>query len=49
VATQTAPIYIVGVAKRYLARITVIDTVKNIGKGMGSASPERGFAWYAGM
>jgi DMSO/TMAO reductase YedYZ molybdopterin-dependent catalytic subunit len=34
---------------KYLARITVTDTVKNIGKGLGSASPERGFAWYGGM
>jgi DMSO/TMAO reductase YedYZ molybdopterin-dependent catalytic subunit len=34
---------------KYLARITVTDTVKNIGKGLGSASPERGFSWYGGM
>jgi hypothetical protein len=48
VATAGAS-YIAGVATRYLARITVSDTVKNIGKVFGSASPERGFAWYGGM
>ena len=34
---------------KYLSRITVTDTVKNIGKGLGSSSPERGFSWYGGI
>lgn len=34
---------------KYLARINLADTVKNIGKGWGSLSPERGFAWYGGI
>jgi DMSO/TMAO reductase YedYZ molybdopterin-dependent catalytic subunit len=34
---------------KYLARIAVTDTVKNIGKGWGSLSPERGFSWYGGI
>ena len=34
---------------KYLTRITVVDTVKNIGKGMGSISPEHGYSWYAGI
>ena len=34
---------------KYLSRITVVDTVKNIGKGMGSLSPEVGYSWYAGI
>jgi len=34
---------------KYLARITVVDTVKNIGKGLGSPSPEYGYSWYAGI
>lgn len=34
---------------KYLTRITVTDTVKNIGKGWGSSSPERGFSWYGGI
>jgi len=34
---------------KYLTRITVTDTVKNIGKGLGSSSPERGFSWYGGI
>jgi DMSO/TMAO reductase YedYZ molybdopterin-dependent catalytic subunit len=34
---------------KYLSRITVTDTVKNIGKGWGSSSPERGFSWYGGI
>jgi DMSO/TMAO reductase YedYZ molybdopterin-dependent catalytic subunit len=34
---------------KYLSRITVTDTVKNIGKGLGSMSPEIGYSWYAGI
>ena len=34
---------------KYLARITVTDTLKNIGKGWGSYSPEVGYSWYAGI
>jgi DMSO/TMAO reductase YedYZ molybdopterin-dependent catalytic subunit len=34
---------------KYLSRITVTDTVKNIGKGLGSVSPEEGYSWYAGI
>jgi DMSO/TMAO reductase YedYZ molybdopterin-dependent catalytic subunit len=34
---------------KYLSRITVTDTLKNIGKGLGSASPEGGYSWFAGI
>jgi len=34
---------------KYLSRISVTDTVKNIGKGLGSISPEFGYSWYAGI
>ena len=34
---------------KYLSRITVTDTVKNIGQGLGSVSPELGYSWYAGI
>jgi len=34
---------------KYLARITVTDTLKHIGKGFGSISPEIGYSWYAGI
>jgi DMSO/TMAO reductase YedYZ molybdopterin-dependent catalytic subunit len=34
---------------KYLSRITVTDTLKNIGKGLGSSSPEIGYSWYAGI
>lgn len=34
---------------KYLYRITVTDTVKNIGKGLGSSTPEAGYSWYAGI
>jgi DMSO/TMAO reductase YedYZ molybdopterin-dependent catalytic subunit len=34
---------------KYLASITVTDTLKNIGKGLGSSSPEGGYSWYAGI
>jgi DMSO/TMAO reductase YedYZ molybdopterin-dependent catalytic subunit len=34
---------------KYLTRITVTDSMKKFGKGLGSASPEAGYAWYAGI
>jgi DMSO/TMAO reductase YedYZ molybdopterin-dependent catalytic subunit len=34
---------------KYLARITLADTLENFGKGLGSSSPEAGYAWYAGI
>jgi DMSO/TMAO reductase YedYZ molybdopterin-dependent catalytic subunit len=34
---------------KYLSRISVVDTLKNIGAGLGSFSPEVGYSWYAGI
>lgn len=34
---------------KYLSRITVTNTLKNIGAGLGSISPEIGYSWYAGI
>jgi DMSO/TMAO reductase YedYZ molybdopterin-dependent catalytic subunit len=34
---------------KYLVGITVTDSLKPFGKGLGSASPETGYAWYAGI
>jgi len=34
---------------KYLARIRVVDTLKDIGEGLGSRSPEIGYSWYAGI
>ncbi len=34
---------------KYLSRITITDNLKNIGKGLGSFSPEIGYSWYAGI
>jgi DMSO/TMAO reductase YedYZ molybdopterin-dependent catalytic subunit len=34
---------------KYLSRIAVTDSVKNIGQGLGSVSPEVGYSWYAGI
>jgi len=34
---------------KYLSRITVTDTLKNIGTGRGSAAPDAGYSWYAGI
>lgn len=36
-------------SKKYLAHVTVTDTVKNIGTGQGSSSPDKGFSWYGGI
>ena len=34
---------------KYVNRITATDNIKKFGKGLGSVSPEYGYAWYAGM
>jgi len=34
---------------KYLTRLTLTDNLKPFGKGLGSASPEFGYAWYAGI
>ncbi|MGO4885729.1 MAG: molybdopterin-dependent oxidoreductase [Bryobacteraceae bacterium] len=34
---------------KYVTRLTVTDDMKRFGKGLGSASPEGGYAWYAGI
>jgi DMSO/TMAO reductase YedYZ molybdopterin-dependent catalytic subunit len=34
---------------KYLTRMTVTDSMKTYGKGWGSASPEGGYSWYAGI
>ena len=34
---------------KHLHRITVTDTMKNIGDGRGSPAPAAGYSWYAGI
>lgn len=34
---------------KFLERITVTDSMKGYGKGLGSAEPESGYAWFAGI
>jgi DMSO/TMAO reductase YedYZ molybdopterin-dependent catalytic subunit len=34
---------------KFLNRMIVTDDVKKFGKGLGSISPEQGYAWYAGI
>jgi DMSO/TMAO reductase YedYZ molybdopterin-dependent catalytic subunit len=34
---------------KFITRLTVTDSMKGFGKGLGSASPEGGYAWYAGI
>ena len=34
---------------KYLAQITVVDSLKDIGQGLGSIAPELGYSWYAGI
>jgi DMSO/TMAO reductase YedYZ molybdopterin-dependent catalytic subunit len=34
---------------KYINRLTVTDSMKGFGKGLGSVSPEYGYAWYAGI
>ena len=34
---------------KFLTHLTLTDNLKKFGKGLGSASPEAGYAWYAGI
>jgi len=34
---------------KYITRLTVTDNLKTFGQGLGSVSPEGGYAWYAGI
>jgi DMSO/TMAO reductase YedYZ molybdopterin-dependent catalytic subunit len=34
---------------KFLARITVTDSLKKIRNGLGSVSPDYGYSWYAGI
>jgi DMSO/TMAO reductase YedYZ molybdopterin-dependent catalytic subunit len=34
---------------KFITRLTVTDSAKGFGKGLGSAEPEAGYAWYAGI
>ena len=34
---------------KYIIHLTVTDNLKRFGKGLGSAAPEGGYAWYAGI
>ncbi|WP_263416876.1 molybdopterin-dependent oxidoreductase [Terriglobus albidus] len=34
---------------KFVDSITITDSMKHFGKGLGSASPEGGYAWYAGI
>jgi DMSO/TMAO reductase YedYZ molybdopterin-dependent catalytic subunit len=34
---------------KYITSLTVTDSLKQFGKGLGSSAPEGGYAWYAGI
>ncbi len=34
---------------KYITSLTLTDSLKQFGKGLGSVSPEFGYAWYAGI
>jgi len=34
---------------KFLSRITLVDSLKNVGDGKGSISPAFGYSWYAGI
>ena len=34
---------------KYLNQLTLTDTLKPFGKGLGGADPDAGYAWYAGI
>lgn len=34
---------------KFITRLTLTDSLKPFGKGLGSSAPESGYAWYAGI
>jgi DMSO/TMAO reductase YedYZ molybdopterin-dependent catalytic subunit len=34
---------------KFITHLTVTDSLKEFGKGLGSSAPEAGYAWYAGI
>jgi DMSO/TMAO reductase YedYZ molybdopterin-dependent catalytic subunit len=34
---------------KFLSRLTVVNSLKNVGNGKGSISPDVGYSWYAGI
>jgi DMSO/TMAO reductase YedYZ molybdopterin-dependent catalytic subunit len=34
---------------KFINNLILTDDIKRFGKGLGSASPEGGYAWYAGI
>jgi DMSO/TMAO reductase YedYZ molybdopterin-dependent catalytic subunit len=34
---------------KFITHLTLTDSMKKFGKGLGSAAPEAGYAWYAGI
>ena len=34
---------------KYITQLTITDSLKPFGKGLGSSAPEGGYAWYAGI
>ena len=34
---------------KYITRLTVTDSLKSFGRGLGSSEPDYGYAWYAGI
>ena len=34
---------------KYITRVAVAESLKGFGKGLGSAGPEDGYSWYAGI
>ncbi|HSP67216.1 MAG TPA: molybdopterin-dependent oxidoreductase [Bryobacteraceae bacterium] len=34
---------------KYITRLTVTDSLKEFGNGLGSSAPEEGYAWYVGI
>ena len=34
---------------KFINKLTVTDSLKSFGKGLGSAAPEDGYSWYAGI
>jgi DMSO/TMAO reductase YedYZ molybdopterin-dependent catalytic subunit len=36
-------------SQKYLSRITVVDSLKNVEDGQGSIAPAAGYSWFAGI
>ena len=46
---NAAPLTLTEPVPDVITQLTVTDSLKSFGKGLGSTEPEAGYSWYAGI